>query len=286
MFHIHQQCDFAQQRLQLPNIQFCPLQTLHLSSLFTLLCPHLQVFQALLEFCRLFRNIGRHQHTPRLSSLLFPVQTNFHLLQFVRCLVEFVHRSTSKSFFEYPTLSPQTKKILKMKNTTHHLFAISNTPDMSPSSTSDKVPDDVWICCECEGSNLIALAEEKCPVCKHSKCKSCTGPGQAYPGSTTRSAAQYQLDYQDEDLCPALPGPASTILTSFYAMDFDASSYGCDGPDRLVESIFPSYFIDPKDIFMCPGAGAPASGAWTCTNCGAGNGDATPDWCPACGASR
>ena len=45
---------------------------------------------------------------------------------------------------------------------------------------AEVVPVDMWICCYCEGGNLLDLANECCPVCGHGQCGSCLGPGQEY----------------------------------------------------------------------------------------------------------
>ncbi|XTI90213.1 hypothetical protein V2W45_1213250, partial [Cenococcum geophilum] len=42
------------------------------------------------------------------------------------------------------------------------------------------VPVDMWICCECNGGNLVANADQCCPVCGHRRCSTCIGPGQPY----------------------------------------------------------------------------------------------------------
>ena len=35
------------------------------------------------------------------------------------------------------------------------------------------IPEDLWICCECDSGNLECFSPERCPVCGHLKCGSC-----------------------------------------------------------------------------------------------------------------
>ena len=32
-----------------------------------------------------------------------------------------------------------------------------------------------WTCCSCKNTNMVALAKEKCGICGHGKCTSCSG---------------------------------------------------------------------------------------------------------------
>ena len=36
------------------------------------------------------------------------------------------------------------------------------------------IPEDSWMCCGCGGENLIGLCDERCPVCGHERCGSCS----------------------------------------------------------------------------------------------------------------
>ena len=155
---------------------------------------------------------------------------------------------------------------------------------MTPISRPSTVPRDMWICGKCGGDNLIALANEKCPVCAHSKCSTCTTADQTYPEKPTCNFV-YQSGYLYLDPFPAFPYPSSAPSVQ-YGLNSDMPSYRFAAMESFAEPSFPSFLINPQDVFICAGAGSPASGAWTCGACGAGNGDATPDWCPACGASR
>lgn len=36
-----------------------------------------------------------------------------------------------------------------------------------------EMPQDVWVCCGCDGANLIPLTDGHCPVCGHVLCLGC-----------------------------------------------------------------------------------------------------------------
>ncbi|KAF2184067.1 hypothetical protein K469DRAFT_709966 [Zopfia rhizophila CBS 207.26] len=134
------------------------------------------------------------------------------------------------------------------------------------------VPNDMWQCCGCGGGNLIALADEQCPVCGHTRDISCKGPGSQ--------------------------------------MSFAAPSFNCNhGPPRLYCNT--SMVLEPSVIPACPlrpqqndynytghyethrGEGISIPGAcsgdygdmWQCSNCGADNNDWL-DFCPLCGTAK
>ena len=41
-------------------------------------------------------------------------------------------------------------------------------------------PVDIWVCCQCGGTNLIALMDGRCAVCSHDMCSMCLIPGGSY----------------------------------------------------------------------------------------------------------
>lgn len=72
------------------------------------------------------------------------------------------------------------------------------SPSPPPSPTSERVPADMWKCCQCNDGNLIELAAEKCPVCQHDRCQSCKPPKPSSAAEGTSVAAIPALSYGNE----------------------------------------------------------------------------------------
>ncbi|KAF2646274.1 hypothetical protein P280DRAFT_525000 [Massarina eburnea CBS 473.64] len=165
------------------------------------------------------------------------------------------------------------------------------------------VPKDMWVCCECKEGNLVALANERCPVCSHARCGTCINPDQKYYWATSITS----LD--EHDLCSTHPThhhyptydftpPRYNIPASNYTSTASNDTWYCsecgalnlDHYDRCpvcgqgTKSIMA--FDQENSYTTLGGAGSPAAGSWVCGNCGAANSSLTPDHCPACGAYR
>ncbi|MCJ1224510.1 hypothetical protein MMC12_001155, partial [Toensbergia leucococca] len=52
---------------------------------------------------------------------------------------------------------------------------------------------DCWICCQCHGPNLCALASEGCPTCPHARCANCADPKEQSWASKPRNSSEAKL---------------------------------------------------------------------------------------------
>lgn len=138
------------------------------------------------------------------------------------------------------------------------------------------VPNDMWICGNCEGGyNLIKLTDGRCPTCGHQRDSCCTGPGEPYPQTT--------------GLFPGYPGYSSAPSDLGICSEYGAEN--CDWVDlsplcNIGTRSTGSDYTSAIAFDSYGGAGSPATGSWECGECGSANSDLTPDFCPACGASR
>jgi hypothetical protein len=161
--------------------------------------------------------------------------------------------SASKASQAFHSLSSSQTPALFIKRTTNHTMARPNSPN---------VPQDMWICGECKSGNLIALTDDRCPVCGHGKDGCCTGPGQPYPAATGLFPGY--PDYQYPNTRAALPYYPATIDShqSYSPSTSTGYGYGAQAPMN-------SYPEAPNDL-------------WTCHECGSQNCNWC-DQCPVCG---
>jgi hypothetical protein len=129
-----------------------------------------------------------------------------------------------------------------------------------------RVPSDMWICCNCDGGNLIAIAKERCPVCTHARCSNyCKGPNTPLDDWSGPFSSQGHPDaFSTEDPASPMSSTPPTYRSSmklYVVMAFNI----------------------PEEPVTLPAAGKPCSGYWVCDNCGASNSGLTPDFCPVCG---
>ncbi|KAF2114153.1 hypothetical protein BDV96DRAFT_110681 [Lophiotrema nucula] len=138
----------------------------------------------------------------------------------------------------------------------------------SKTMATNIVPKDMWICHECEGTNMIPLADKKCPTCPHYRCDSCYGPGaQRPPPRTNMSLGQQDLYRQRR------PARTSTDYEPIQRARSSIQRSNNPRRERLeAPSPFATYTDIPKDI-------------WVCNECGSENLD-WYDACPICGAAK
>ena len=125
------------------------------------------------------------------------------------------------------------------------------------------VPLDVWVCCQCNGPNLIPLMDEKCPVCGHDRCSMCQSPGNSY---NVTSAVDLSKD-------------ALSLATSSFAVPSTSTSFSrisaCSSQEHETNHI--DGFNNASIITNMEGD------VWNCCQCNSANLMAnSPDRCPVC----
>jgi hypothetical protein len=129
---------------------------------------------------------------------------------------------------------------------------------------SPNVPHDVWICGQCKNGNLLALTDDKCPVCDHTKDYCCTGPGEPYPKSTGLFPGY--PDYQYPSTRAALPYYPAPMVSYQFEL---ATGYAHEhGHRETGETPLHNYPDTPNDL-------------WICNECGSQNCN-WYDLCPIC----
>ncbi|KAF2251832.1 hypothetical protein BU26DRAFT_602336 [Trematosphaeria pertusa] len=174
-----------------------------------------------------------------------------------------------------------------------------------------EVPEDMWICGECNGGNLIELTADQCPVCGHTKDHCCIGPGEQYPKRTGLFPGHPELNYSSSHIhttpSPCIPSEGQCDINTLCrgGGPFINNADGipddvwicseCGGENRDWYDVCPLCNIgtrtamrvrDSIPLTTLGGAGSAAEGSWVCNNCGTANSSLTPDFCPACGAYR
>ena len=165
-----------------------------------------------------------------------------------------------------------------------------------------RIPDDCWQCCQCQGSNLLALAAEVCPVCSHQKCDYyCRGPGEErfglnleYGTILSDGCSASHIHGQDLELPSTLHGQDPS-----YDMQWapDTSYHDCIPPQLQLEPqkewglggyeesgflpSVPPLHPSPEPV---PGLiSTPFNDVWTCCQCGGANLTANAsEQCPVC----
>ena len=129
------------------------------------------------------------------------------------------------------------------------------------------MPPDVWVCCQCGAVNVIALMDEKCPICDHDKCSLCQSPGDSY---NVTSAVDLSKD-------------ALSLATSSSAVPTTSPSFS-----RISACPFQEHDTNHISGFNNAGIIANMEGdVWICCQCNSANHIAnSPECCPVCGHFR
>ncbi|KAF2139077.1 uncharacterized protein K452DRAFT_337933 [Aplosporella prunicola CBS 121167] len=145
-----------------------------------------------------------------------------------------------------------------------------------PTPFSSTTSADVWVCCQCQGENLVQNAPQRCPLCQHYRCGYCVGSAHCSWSST------FQCLKGTAEGCPATLIPSdptcgeSGRLTEFSGLD----SYEYSSPTAEISIIaIPLPKTSPEIAPLVAGFGD----TWYCCGCGTLNHNGVAlDRCPVC----
>lgn len=126
-----------------------------------------------------------------------------------------------------------------------------------------EIPSDVWVCCQCDGANLIPLMDEKCPVCDHDRCSMCQSPGNSYNVTSAVDLSKDALSFATSSSAVPSTSPSFSRISACSFQEHGTNHIGGFNNAGIITNM--------------------GDDVWTCCQCDAANYMInSPERCPIC----